>query len=142
MMSSPTRATDTYDFSLVLGGPLYQLWRRLFLSGPALELLARRMIGIPTIAWLPLLVLSIWEGHLFRGVAVPFLYDFAVHARFLVAVPILLLAEIVVHQRIQRVVQQFVSTGIVTSQTLAGFQAAVGRATRLRNSLLVEVALA
>jgi len=140
--SSPARLSDPHDFSLVLGGPLYQLWRRFFLSGPALELLARRMIGIPTIAWLPLLALSAWEGHLFRGVAVPFLYDFAVHARFLVAVPILLLAEIVVHERIQRVVQQFVSAGIVTSQTLAGFQAAIGSAMRLRNSLIVEIALA
>ena len=141
-MSSPTRATDTYDFSLVLGGPLYQLWRRLFLSGPALELLARRMIGIPTIAWLPLLVLSTWEGYAFRGVAVPFVYDFAVHARFLVAVPILLLAEILVHERIQLLVQQFVTTGIVRSETLPGFQAAIRSAMRLRNSLLIEIGLA
>lgn len=141
-MSSPTRVWEPGDFSLVLGGPLYQLWRRLFLSGPALELLGRRMIGIPVIAWLPLLLLSLWDGHAFSGVAVPFFYDFSVHARFLVAVPILLLAEIVVHQRIQRVVQQFISTGIVTSQTLAGFQAAIGSTMRLRNSLVVETAMA
>src|SRR5262249_61823635 len=83
--SSPARLSDPHDFSLVLGGPLYQLWRRFFLSGPALELLARRMIGIPTIAWLPLLVLSAWEGHLFRGVAGPLLYDFALHPRFRLA---------------------------------------------------------
>ena len=135
------RVSDPNDFSLVLGGPLYQLWRRMFLSGPALELLARRMVSIPTIAWLPLLALSVWEGNALRGVAVPFLYDFAVHARFLVAVPILLLAEIVVHERIRRIVQQFVNTGIVTSQTLPGFLAAIRRTMALRNSLVVEVAL-
>jgi hypothetical protein len=137
-----SRVSDLGDFSLVLGGPLYQLWRRMFLSGPALELLARRMIGIPTIAWLPPLGLSLWEGHALRGVAVPFLYDFAVHVRFLVAVPILLLAEIVVHDRIRRVVQQFVNTGIVTSQMLPDFQAAISRTMRLRNSLVIEIALA
>jgi hypothetical protein len=136
------RVSDPYDFSLVLGGPLYQLWRRLFLAGPALELLARRMIGIPTIAWLPLLVLSVWQGHALGGVKVPFLYDFAVHARYLVAVPILLLAEIVAHDRIRRVVRQFVDAGLVTSETLPGFEAAIARTMRLRNSLLVEVAMA
>jgi hypothetical protein len=136
------RVSDPYDFSLVLGGPLYQLWRRLFMTGPALELLTRRMIGIPLIAWLPLLVLSAWEGHALGGVPVPFLYDFAVHARYLVAVPILLLAEIVVHDRIRRVVRQFVDEGLVTSETAPGFQAAIASAMRLRNSLLVEVGMA
>jgi hypothetical protein len=43
---SRTSAQDPRT-SLVVGGPLFQLWRRLFLSGPALELLVRRMIGIP-----------------------------------------------------------------------------------------------
>ncbi len=141
-MSSPARAFEANDFSLVLGGPLYQLWRRLFLAGPALELLARRMISLPTIAWLPLLVLSAGEGHAWRGVAVPFLYDFAVHARFLVAVPLLLLAELVVHERIRRVVQQFVSTGLVRSDTFAGFRDAIASTMRIRNSLVVEIAMA
>ena len=130
------------DFSLVLGGPVYQLWRRLMLSGPALELVGRRMIGIPTVAWVPLLVLSAYHGLVVGHVVkVPFLLDIEVHARYLLAVPILLLAEIVVHQRIRVVVRQFVETGIVASESLAGFQAAIVRAMRLRNSLLVELAL-
>ena len=33
------------DFSLVLGGPLYQMWRRTHLSGDGLELLRRRGKG-------------------------------------------------------------------------------------------------
>jgi hypothetical protein len=141
-VSSPARLPDPQDFSLVLGGPLYQLWRRLFLAGPALELLARRMVGIPTIAWLPLLVLTAYEGLAVGGVPVPFLYDFSVHARYLVAVPILLLAEIVVHQRIQRVVQQFLDTGVVTAEALPGFREAIASTMRLRNSLPVEVVMA
>jgi hypothetical protein len=32
---------DPYDFSLVLGGPIFQLARRAHLSGDALELLRR-----------------------------------------------------------------------------------------------------
>jgi hypothetical protein len=35
-MKADTPVVGPQDFSLVLGGPLYQLWRRLFLAGPAL----------------------------------------------------------------------------------------------------------
>jgi hypothetical protein len=130
------------DFSLVLGGPLYQLWRRLFLCGPALELVTRRMIGIPSVAWLPLLLLTAYEGFAVgHGVRVPFLYDIEVHARYLAAIPILLMAELVVHQRIRVVVRQFVDTGIITSETLPRFEAAIARAMRLRNSLVVELTM-
>jgi hypothetical protein len=142
-MKADTPVVGPQDFSLVLGGPLYQLWRRLFLAGPALELLARRMVGIPLVAWLPLLVLTTFQGlAVGHAVAVPFIYDFAVHARFLVAVPILLLAELVVHERIQRVVQQFLKEGLVPAETLPGFRAAIASTMRLRNSLIIEVALA
>lgn len=46
------------DFSLVLGGPLFQLLRQSHLSGDALELMRRRLIIIPLLAWLPLLALT------------------------------------------------------------------------------------
>lgn len=141
-MTSRVTALGPQDFSLVLGGPLFQLWRRMFLSGPALELLGRRMVGIPTIAWLPLLLLTAYQGlAVGHAVAVPFVYDIEVHARYLIAVPILLLAEIVVHQRIRVVVRQFLDTGIVTAETFPGFQAAIVSAMRVRNSLLVELAM-
>ena len=131
------------DFSLVLGGPLYQLWRRLHAAGPTLDLLMRRMIGIPLVAWLPLLVLTVYEGvAIGRVVPVPFLHDLDAHARFLVAIPLLLLAEVVIHQRIRPVVRQFVDAGIVTPEVLPSFRAAIDRAMRLRNSLAVESILA
>ena len=130
------------DFSLVLGGPLYQLWRRLHAAGPSLDLVGRRVIGISLVAWLPLLILTIYEGVAIGRVPVPFLYDLDAHARFLVAIPLFLLAEIVIHQRIRLLVRQFVNAGIVTPEVLPGFRAAIDRATRLRNSLAVEVILA
>ena len=141
-MASKMTALGPQDFSLVLGGPLFQLWRRLFLAGPALELLGRRMVGIPTIAWLPLLLLTAYQGlAVGHAVAVPFVYDIEVHARYLIAVPILLLAELVVHQRIRVVVRQFLDTGIVTAETFPGFQAAIVRTMRVRNSIVIELAM-
>jgi hypothetical protein len=131
------------DFSLVLGGPLYQLWRRLHAAGPTLELLGRRLIIIPLIAWLPLLLLTAYEGlAIGQAVRVPFLYDLEAHGRFLVAIPLLLLAEVIVHQRIRPVVRHFVDAGIVTPAVLPAFRAAIDGAMRLRNSLALELLLA
>jgi hypothetical protein len=67
---------EVQDFSLVLGGPLYQLLRRARISGDALELVRRRALVLALLAWLPLLLLSVLEGRAFgESVAVPFLRD-------------------------------------------------------------------
>ena len=68
-MSTPSPTTDEPilqeppEFSLVLGGPLYQLWRRTRLAGDTLDLLRRRIFVLTLLAWVPLLLLSIVEGH-------------------------------------------------------------------------------
>jgi hypothetical protein len=93
------------NFSLILGGPLFQLLRRAHLSGDAADLVWRRVIALALITSLPLLALSITEGHAWRGnVKVPFLFDVDVHARFLLALPLLIVAELVVHHRMRLVV--------------------------------------
>jgi hypothetical protein len=40
------RDDGTYDFSLILGGPLYQLLRRAYLSGDALEKLVTEVLKV------------------------------------------------------------------------------------------------
>ena len=71
-------------------------------------LLRQRIIVFSLFAWLPLLVLSALEGQALGGrAAVPFLLDVEVHVRFLVALPLLIVAELVVHQRMRFVVRQF-----------------------------------
>ena len=133
---------EPQDFSLVLGGPLYQLFRRSHLSGDALELVRQRIIIISLLAWLPLLVLSALEGQALGGsAAVPFLLDVEVHVRFLVAVPLFIAAELVVHQRMRFVVRQFLDRNLIPESAMTRFDAAIASAFRLRNSVLAEVLL-
>jgi len=130
------------DFSLVLGGPLYQLLRRTHLTGDALQLLRRRMIVLTLLAWAPLLALSVAEGHAWGGsVAVPFLYDVEMHIRLLLALPLLVVAETVVHQRMRPVVRQFLDRGLIPDAARATFDEAIASAMRLRNSIAAEVLL-
>jgi hypothetical protein len=130
------------DFSLVLGGPLFQLLRRAHLSGGALELVRRRAILIPLFAWLPLLALSALEGRALGGsVVAPFLRDVDLHIRLLVAMPLLVAAELVVHDRLRLVPGQFLGRNLVPSRDSERFEAAIASAFRLRNSLLAELLL-
>lgn len=92
---------ESPDFSLVLGGPLFQLLRRAHLSDDALGLLRQRIMVLALLAWLPLFVLAMAQGQALGGdAAIPFLKDVEVHIRFLVALPLLIIAELVVHRRI------------------------------------------
>jgi hypothetical protein len=141
-MIKPETLDEHPDFSLVLGGPLFQLYRRAHLSGAALELVRRRVLVISCVAWLPLLMLSLIEGHALGGtIKVPFLYDIEAHVRFLVALPILIAAELSVHLRIRVGVQQFVERGIIVSEDIPKYHAAIDSALSFRNSVTAEIAL-
>jgi hypothetical protein len=130
------------DFSLVLGGPLYQLLRRAHLSDDALLLQRRRIVVISLLAWLPLAVLAALGGRLFGSdVAVPFLLDVDVHVKFLVAMPLLIAAELVVHQRMRALATTFRERNLIPEAATARLDAAIAAAYRLRNSVTAEVLL-
>jgi hypothetical protein len=129
------------DFSLVQGGPLFQLLLRTGLLKPPTGLLARRVLVISLVAWLPLLVLSVLSGHALRGPGVPFLLDLGAHARLLVSVPLLLAAEVIAHERVRVIVRQFLDRGVVAPEDEPRFQSLIDSAMRFRNSVVAELLL-
>ncbi len=143
---SASFTSDTDDFSLVLGGPLFQLLNRARLSGTALELVRKRILFFVLLTWLPLLLLAAIEGQLLGGgVAIPFLMDVDVHVRFLVAMPLLIGAELIVHK--QGV--DFVGSGILDlpddreglflSEAIALCCAEVNQLPAISGSLLADI---
>jgi len=119
---------------------LYQLMRRTHLSGDALEMLRRRIIAAVVVAWLPLLVLSLVGGHAWGwSVKLPFLQDIEMHLRLLLALPLLIGAELVVHQRMRPVVGQFLARGLIPEGALTEFEQAINSSLRLRNSVAAEL---
>jgi hypothetical protein len=130
-----------HDFSLVTGGPLFQMYRRTHLVIDPLELLRRRIVVITAIAWLPLLFLSLLDLFSGRAVEVSFLRDVEVHARFLVALPVLIFAEVIVHSRLKPAVRRFVERRIVVPEDLQRFDRMIDSAVRLRNSNVLEIGL-
>lgn len=130
------------EFSLVQGGLLFQLLRWAHLSDDALLKVRPRVIAIACLAWVPLLLLSAIEGRLWgNDVELPFLRDVEAHVRFLLAAPLLILAELAVHRRLPPLLQQFLVRRLVPQESMARFDAAVASAFRLRNSVLAEALL-
>src|SRR5271157_5548835 len=141
-MATPAPLQEPPDFSLVLGGPIFQLFQRSHLSGDGLELLHRRIVVIALVAWLPLLMLSMVGGHLLAGtVKLSFLHDIEAHVRLLVALPVLIAAELIVHSRIRPVVKAFLTRRIVLQRDVPRFLAAIDSAARLRDSVPLELGL-
>jgi hypothetical protein len=127
--------------SLVLGGPLYELYRRVKLTKPPLELVRRRIIILCLVCWFPLLLLSLVGHAVFGGVALPLAYDLSAHIRFLVTLPLLIEAEVIVRDRIPGIVQQFIERKIIASEDQSRFESLVASANRLRSSAIIEVLL-
>ena len=135
----PTMPDGPVDFSLIQGGPFFQLLVRTGMLDPPTGLLARRIVGLLVIAWLPLVLLSALTGRAFGGVAVPFFHDLGEQVRFLLCVPLLLAADVVVHRRIGPVVGQFLERGVVAPADRPRFRELVASAMRLRNSMVAEL---
>jgi hypothetical protein len=130
------------SFSIVVGGPLYDLLLRFGLVRQSLPNISRRIVAVIAMTWLPLLLLSLKGGlAVGRQVRVPFLYDFSMYGRFLLGLPLLLLAEIVIDPAIRQAVAEFVDARLVQGQELAQFENILRGIQHLRDLWIPDVIL-
>lgn len=130
------------EFSLMEGGPGEALMKRLRLIRPELGAASgRTAIILAMLTWLPLLAFSLIEGLALGRARIPFLYDIAAHVRFLVAVPILVLAEIPIGRRLRAVAKHFLNAGLVREGQRKKFASHVVDTVRFHDSRLAEMTL-
>ena len=130
------------EFSLIVGGPVWKFLRGLKIIGPDGPLPERRIIGLLALTWIPLLALTIKAGTaLGNSVRIPLLRDYSLYGRLFVAVPILILAEVVIDPGIRRVTSTFRSSGIVKGVDLPAYRLILAKVERLRDSGWAEVIL-
>jgi hypothetical protein len=128
-------------FLVTDGGLSHRLEVRLgFVQSDPRGIMRRSFFCILT-TWVPLLVLSALQGNAIgRRVAIPFLGDFAVHARFLLAVP-MLLATTVLGSWLADAASHFVDSGLVAAEDFTKFDAAIALGLQWRDSVAAELAL-
>ena len=124
--------------SVIEGGPLDRLQLRLGLMKLQRPLIARRALVFSLVAWLPLLILSALQRTLLTNVMIPFLYDPSAHIRFLLSVPVLIVAEVVIGPRIVAATSHFLTSGLIPEDRYRDFDTAIVDAIRLRDSTLAE----
>ena len=128
-------------FLITDGGPSHRLEVRLGLTRADPAGIARRWFLCILLTWVPLLVLSaVQRNAIGHQVAMPFLGDFAAHARFLLAVP-LLLAAAVLGPWLADAANQFVDAGLVAAEDSQRFDAAVDLGLKRRDSGAAELVL-
>jgi hypothetical protein len=127
---------------LTEGGPTYRIEKRLGLIREQSPRVVRRVFFFIVVTWVPLLVLSALQGTAIGdSVVVPFLRDIAVHARLLLAMPLLILAEVLLGPHLAEAAIHFVDSGLVLEEDFKRFDNAVERALRWRDSLIPELVL-
>jgi hypothetical protein len=138
---STVATPDIEGFSIVDGGPLYRIQLRLGLMEREAPHIVKRAVVFALVAWLPLLILSAAQGMLSAHAKIPLLYDCSVYSRFLLAIPLLVLAEIPIGRRLAEVAGHFVTSGLVPEHDYRDFDSVVADALKLRDSTLAEVVI-
>ncbi|MEG9437785.1 hypothetical protein JAO29_16675 [Edaphobacter sp. HDX4] len=128
-------------FLLMQGGPFYRIERRIGIVRENAPLTKRRAVIAAAITWLPLLVFTLFRDTALGSVRIPFLHDFSAYTRFLLGIPLLLLAELIVAPRIAEAAEQFLLTGLVLPKDYKRFDAAIEKGLRLRDSVLAEIVI-
>ena len=137
---SEMNSSVTDNFSLIRGGPFHRLLELLGQTGDERRHVIQRAFAAMLLCWSPLLVLTAVQGVVFGSrVQIPFLYDYAVHLRFLIALPILILAESSIDLRWRILAGQFLRTKLVRDEEIGLFEAIIGRITQLRDSVIPEI---
>jgi hypothetical protein len=122
------------------GGPGSGMMHRFRLLHPELGVASgRAAVTLAALSWLPLLILSASQGLLLGGAKIPFVKDIAAQARFLLAVPLLVLADIPVGFRLREMVRQFLNSRLVREQDRSRFEEMLIDAVAIRDARIAEI---
>ncbi len=124
------------------GGPCDRLLQRVGLIRGEEQLIVKSILWSIAITWIPLLVLSALQGRALGPTPrESFLLDFAVYARFLVCIPLLIAAEAFMGPPLSNAGHTFLRTDLVRPKDRKRFEAAVDRLARLRESRWAELVI-
>ncbi len=130
-MNSASQGRDGW----VREGPSLKLHPWLGVPKPGGVSIARRVALAILITWLPIAVLSAFTDGALRT----FLPDFAVHFKYLIAVPVLVIADAFCAPRLSAIARNFLDAGLVTDADRPRFDAAIASTARLRDSVVADI---
>ena len=101
-----------------------------------------RNVGILVlITWIPLALLTLAQGMAITGPTIPFVKDLSAHVRFLVAMPIFIIAEGMIGARIRTTIAHFAVARLIRDEDDARFAQIITTAVNLRDSRFAALGL-
>lgn len=127
---------DTDDLSLIRGGPFYRLQRASRLMAEDHWHFGRRVILAVSVAWAPLVLATL----LFNPHALfVLLKDYLIYSRLWIAVPVLLIGQVVMESRFRLIVTHVRQAGLLDEDGLRELDKVIARIRRLRDTLAPEL---
>ena len=128
------------DDKLFDGGPPRRLQTALRLIKPDRPKTISRAVLISIIAWMPLVLLAaIQSTALGQDKLTDLLLDFAVHGRYLVAVPLFIIAETFTLTTLGKTARHFVEAELIRDSDRSRFESIAASTRRLLHSNVVEI---
>jgi hypothetical protein len=133
----PSPSPEPEDsISLVRDNVLFRAQRAVGLIPPCGLGLVRRAIFYPLLAWVPLALWAAWTHRMLPGpLAEPLLAHYSIHARLLLALPVLIIGEGLAHTITTKLVPQFMVAGLVPESEVPRFREIARGILRLRDSV-------
>ena len=134
-----TQASEK-SFRLSTGGLFYELNTMLHIQVPGRYSIKRRLALLTTISWLPLLLLATMEGNLFNSsLDMPFVYDLKPYVRYLLVLPLLIVADTIIDPLIAMNIRSIRSSGILGEDNHDRYQAAFNRLENRKDSKIADI---
>jgi hypothetical protein len=127
--------SEQFEFSLIRGGPFYRVQQAARLIRPNKWNNGRRLTFAIALGWLPLiLITALFNPQGF----VSLIRDYRVHSRMLIAVPVLLLGQLLMESRFRMIVQHVAEADLLGMLDRARMDEMVRMLKRLRDSVFPE----
>ncbi len=131
-----------FEISLVRDDLIFRFYRRIGLIPKAGLGIVRRAIFFVLLTWLPLVLWAYLSGTAIQDQAdEPLLRHFGVHARFLVAIPLIVVGEWMMHGVISKLIPYFYTSGLIQESQKNAFKRALQDTLSLRDSTLPWVVI-
>ncbi len=121
-------------FSISEGGPFNKAVKKIGLNTNAKQILVALFI-----TWLPLLIITAFEGTIYSGVSVPFLKDVSIHVRLLIVLPMLLTIKAIINSKSIDLEKYFSDTLMNDDEKQVVLNKELHRVKRLINSAVPEI---
>jgi hypothetical protein len=125
---------ESPEFSLIRDDLPFRLQRRVGLIPEQGLGTVRRAVFFALLTWLPIAVWAVFNERALTGhVDEPLLQHFGIHVRFLIAVPLFIIGEAMMHKLLARLIPYFLTSGLIQDEQQGIFKEIIQSVIRLRN---------